>query len=97
MKTYFALFFSLFSFALMAQDVAILKYKGGGDWYSNPTALPNLIAYSNKNLKMNIFRERLFQFVINIGHYINLSRLTYLYDCLYTNFYIISVYIMILS
>ena len=55
MKTYFALFFSLFSFALMAQDVAILKYKGGGDWYSNPTALPNLIAYCNANIntKMN--------------------------------------------
>ena len=39
----------------MAQDIAILKYKGGGDWYSNPTALPNLIAYCNANIntKMN--------------------------------------------
>ena len=26
-----------------AQDIAILKYKGGGDWYSNPTAMSNLI------------------------------------------------------
>lgn len=23
--------------------IALLKYKGGGDWYVNPTALPNLI------------------------------------------------------
>lgn len=29
------------------QEVAILKYKGGGDWYSNPTALPNLIEFCN--------------------------------------------------
>lgn len=34
----------------MAQDLAILKYKGGGDWYSNPTALPNLIAFCNDNI-----------------------------------------------
>jgi hypothetical protein len=55
MKILFSLFFSLFSFGLMAQDIAILKYKGGGDWYSNPTALPNLIAYCNANIntKMN--------------------------------------------
>lgn len=38
-----------------AQDLAIVKYKGGGDWYSNPTALPNLINYCNANIntKMN--------------------------------------------
>ncbi|MFT5216499.1 MAG: hypothetical protein ACI83H_001622 [Glaciecola sp.] len=55
MKILFSFLFSLFSFGLMAQDIAILKYKGGGDWYSNPTALPNLIAYCNANIntKMN--------------------------------------------
>lgn len=37
-----------------AQDLAILKYNGGGDWYSNPTALPNLIAYCNKNIDTKI-------------------------------------------
>jgi hypothetical protein len=34
--------------------IAVLKYDGGGDWYSNPTALPNLIAFCNENLKTNI-------------------------------------------
>jgi hypothetical protein len=34
--------------------IALLKYSGGGDWYSNPTALPNLIAFCNDNLKTNI-------------------------------------------
>lgn len=36
---------------ITAQDLAVLKYKGGGDWYSNPTALPNLIRFCNKNIK----------------------------------------------
>jgi len=55
MKILLSLFFSLSTLFLIAQDVAILKYKGGGDWYSNPTALPNLIAYCNANIntKMN--------------------------------------------
>ncbi len=35
---------------LFAQDVAILKYDGGGDWYANPTSVPNLIAFCNKNI-----------------------------------------------
>jgi hypothetical protein len=30
-----------------AQTIGLLKYQGGGDWYANPTALPNLIQYSN--------------------------------------------------
>jgi len=33
-----------------AQEVAILKYEGGGDWYANPTAVPNLIRYCNENI-----------------------------------------------
>ncbi|MFK7834501.1 MAG: DUF4159 domain-containing protein [Winogradskyella sp.] len=54
MKTILSLFFSLFTFVLFSQDVAILKYKGGGDWYSNPTALPNLVKYCNDNINTNI-------------------------------------------
>jgi hypothetical protein len=30
------------------QEVAVLKYGGGGDWYANPTAVPNLIRFSNE-------------------------------------------------
>lgn len=39
---------------IMAQELAILKYKGGGDWYGNPTALPNLIAFCNDNINTKI-------------------------------------------
>ena len=40
-----------------AQDVAILKYNGGGDWYANPTAIPNLVAFTNQNIKTNISKN----------------------------------------
>lgn len=34
--------------------IGILKYNGGGDWYSNPTAITNLIVFSNEKLGTNI-------------------------------------------
>ncbi|MGC1203265.1 MAG: DUF4159 domain-containing protein [Flavobacteriaceae bacterium] len=54
MKQIFTFSFSLLAFSLCAQDLAILKYKGGGDWYGNQTALPNLIAYCNANISTKI-------------------------------------------
>jgi hypothetical protein len=42
---------------LTAQDVAILKYNGGGDWYANPTAIPNLVAFTNLNIKTSISKN----------------------------------------
>ena len=37
-----------------AQEIALLKYSGGGDWYANPTSLPNLIRFANLNIKTAI-------------------------------------------
>jgi len=51
------IFFLLFSVTLNAQQVAVLKYKGGGDWYSNPTALKNLIQYCNTNIRTKIISK----------------------------------------
>lgn len=53
------LFFVLMLFigsASLAQPLKIakLKYGGGGDWYSNKTALPNLIEYCNELIGTNI-------------------------------------------
>lgn len=36
--------------ASQAQQIAVLQYEGGGDWYSNPTSLPNLVKFCNKNI-----------------------------------------------
>ena len=42
------------NFTITAQEVAILKYNGGGDWYANPTAVPNLITFCNTNINTQI-------------------------------------------
>ena len=44
------LFSVLTSLCAFSQDLAILKYNGGGDWYSNPTALPNLVRFCNDKI-----------------------------------------------
>ena len=44
---------SLTSFTPPSYKMAKLKYNGGGDWYANRTALPNLISFCNQNLKTN--------------------------------------------
>lgn len=54
MKTAFSVLFSLFSVVMLSQDIAVLKYKGGGDWYGNPTSVPNLIAFCNANINTKI-------------------------------------------
>ena len=36
------------------QQIALLKYQGGGDWYANPTSLPNLIKFCNSNLHTHL-------------------------------------------
>jgi len=50
---FFFFWFSSFSQAQNFQ-IATLKYRGGGDWYSNPTALPNLVEFANRELGTNI-------------------------------------------
>lgn len=37
--------------------IGLLRYNGGGDWYANPTALPNLIRFCNREMKMNLDPE----------------------------------------
>lgn len=48
---------SFLSFSPPSLKIAKLKYNGGGDWYANKTSLPNLIAFCNRNLDMNINPE----------------------------------------
>lgn len=37
--------------------LAVLKYRGGGDWYANPTAVPNLVRFCNQELGTRIDPE----------------------------------------
>ena len=54
MKFKLILCFCLCSIFGFSQDLAVLKYKGGGDWYGNPTSVPNLIAFCNANINTKI-------------------------------------------
>lgn len=40
-----------------AQEIAVLKYSGGGDWYANPTSLPNLISFCNQNINTTLKKK----------------------------------------
>lgn len=69
--TLFLLFFIVLflphSFASAQSEglpVAKLKYNGGGDWYANKTALPNLIRYCNQQLNMNLASQNA---VVEVG------------------------------
>ena len=57
MKPFLLFFFWSLCLTAHAQDVAILKYNGGGDWYANPTAIPNLIAFTNATIKTTISKN----------------------------------------
>jgi hypothetical protein len=60
MKKLLVLVLLFFASKVQAQgtyQLAVLKYNGGGDYYANPTSLPNLITYSNQNLGTNISKE----------------------------------------
>jgi hypothetical protein len=46
--------FCIWSTLTFSQEIALLKYKGGGDWYSNPTALRNLVNFCNANINTKI-------------------------------------------
>ena len=48
--------------ALPAQEkvsfkIARLKYDGGGDWYSNPTSLPNLLEFIRENTNVQVAQK----------------------------------------
>ena len=48
---------SLLAFSDPTISIGRLKYNGGGDWYANRTALPNLISFCNQNLGTNLNAE----------------------------------------
>jgi len=68
MKFKYLLLFGLIllgsSFCIPTYKIAKLKYNGGGDWYANRTALPNLIAFCNQHLKTNFASQ---EAIVDIG------------------------------
>ena len=68
MKKIFLITVSLFlAYGAIAQggyQIGLLKYNGGGDWYANKTALPNLIAFCNSQLGTDLAVE---EDVVEVG------------------------------
>jgi len=80
MHVRFSLFFTIFLAALtttaqVIPRIAKLKYNGGGDWYANKTALPNLIKFSNAENGTNRDPE---EHIVEVG-----SRDLFLYPYVY--------------
>ena len=52
MNRYFPILLILFIiptfYSQGSYELAVLKYNGGGDYYANPTSVPNLISFYNK-------------------------------------------------
>lgn len=59
MKKLIIILLLLTGITLKAQDlqIALIKYKGGGDWYANPTSLPNLVKFCNREIGTDISEE----------------------------------------
>ena len=54
---YLVVFLFICGFVSPTYKIAVLKYNGGGDWYSNPTALTNLIQFCNNRLGTNMHHQ----------------------------------------
>jgi hypothetical protein len=61
MKNTLYLFLLICNFSFAQQpssyQIAVLKYSGGGDYYANPTSLPNLVKFANKEINAEINTE----------------------------------------
>ena len=60
MRNYLFILFMFLSCTLPkvhGQSLAVLKYDGGGDWYSNPTAMKNLIEFCNEQINTSLAPE----------------------------------------
>lgn len=57
-STAFVIFFFVslagFTQTTSSYSLAVLQYRGGGDWYANPTSVPRLAAFCREHLGMEI-------------------------------------------
>lgn len=54
MKSIYTVLFFIICQLGFSQEIALLKYNGGGDWYANPTSLPNLVKFCNNAIQTKI-------------------------------------------
>ena len=47
----------IIGFSQNTYQIAVLKYNGGGDWYANPSSLPNLLQFIDNNTSIVVNLE----------------------------------------
>src|SRR5690625_5672160 len=57
MRYIVSVLFFMFTVLSWSQEIAVMQYDGGGDWYVNPTSLPNLITFCNDNIQTKLNTE----------------------------------------
>ena len=55
----YSILFILYSLQAQTFSIARIHYGGGGDWYSDPSSIPNLLNYLNKNTAISANLEEI--------------------------------------
>ena len=58
-KKIYSMLFILYSLQAQTFSIARIHYGGGGDWYSDPSSIPNLLNYLNKNTAISANLEEI--------------------------------------
>ena len=58
-KKIYSILFILYSLQAQTFSIARILYGGGGDWYSDPSSIPNLLNYLNKNTAISTNLEEI--------------------------------------
>ena len=53
-KKIYIILYILYSLQAQTLSIARIHYGGGGDWYSDPSSIPNLLNYLNKNTGISV-------------------------------------------
>ena len=56
-KSIYFIVFLLGSIYGQTFQIARIQYSGGGDWYCDPSSLPNLLSYLNENTPISTYKE----------------------------------------
>ena len=60
MKPYFSILIFVFNIVFAQKfSIARIHYGGGGDWYSDPSSIPNLLDFLNKNTNISVDSEEI--------------------------------------
>tara|TARA_B100001250_G_scaffold406768_1_gene426377 strand:+ start:404 stop:1045 length:642 start_codon:yes stop_codon:yes gene_type:complete len=57
MKILILITITFYQLSAQSFSIARIHYNGGGDWYSNPSSLPNLLKFVDKNTPISVYQD----------------------------------------